>query len=161
MIFFVILIFNPSSFLSSWKRKKFAPPPKHLQRGVSVVVSAPFRVVFGLISDVAPSPISGTARKYNFDISGESNQRNKFVKCFEHYFSGRKFIVYVQLSALLVLPLWRTKRFFADTLSPPCLDKMRLKYLILRRRREMRLKRCAIRKKLHVMVRCRGAEGSA
>lgn len=37
-------------------------------------------------------------RKYNFDISGESNQRNKFVKCFEHYFSGRKFIVYVQLS---------------------------------------------------------------
>lgn len=39
-------------------------------------------------------------RKYNFDISGESNQRNKFVKCFEHYFLGRKFIVYVQLYPL-------------------------------------------------------------
>lgn len=40
-------------------------------------------------------------QKINLDISGESNKRNKFVKCSEHYFSGREFIVYVQLSPSL------------------------------------------------------------
>lgn len=37
-------------------------------------------------------------QKINLDISGESNKRNKFVKCSEHYFSGREFIICVQLS---------------------------------------------------------------
>lgn len=86
----------------------------------------------------APSPHHSAhrplCRKYNFDISGESNQRNKFVKCFEHYFSGRKFIVYVQLPP--PPPPGPLGALFADTLSSHTphaspTDEMRLKYLIL------------------------------
>jgi len=53
------------------------------------------------LTENSPQPASKQARReklYNFDISGESNQRNKFVKCFEHYFPVEgKFIVYVQV----------------------------------------------------------------
>lgn len=71
--------------------------------------------LYGIISRLYPQRfLMFHTRKYNFDISGESNQRNKFVKCFEHYFSGRKFIVYVYNFRPLGRPL---EALSADILS--------------------------------------------
>lgn len=58
-----------------------------------------FEDVFSaIISRLNPQHFLMAWQKINLDISGESNKRNKFVKCSEHYFSGREFIVCVQLS---------------------------------------------------------------
>jgi hypothetical protein len=70
--------------------------------------SVPKGIILCAFSPISTIFLMYHTRKYNFDISGESNQRNKFVKCFEHYFSGGKFIVYVQRSPP-----------FIPTFSPP------------------------------------------
>lgn len=64
--------------------------------------------------------------KYNFDISGESNQRNKFVKCSEHYFSGREFIVYVQVSPALGRPALAERFLLIFYLLTPRLNEIKI-----------------------------------
>ena len=99
MIFFVILIFNPNS--SRFLLVKFLPlslVPAEVFCCQRAFKGRFFGIISALLAYIHNLPHAPHQKIYNFDISGESNQRNKFVKCFEHYFLGRKFIVYVQLS---------------------------------------------------------------